>query len=94
MPFTPPADGSPAVALLDDGPAAGERVEVTIGHLLPPRYIRVPVMHLDERAETVEWRETRYCMAELYRTRADVEEPWRYFHHPAPDEAQGVSALA
>jgi hypothetical protein len=86
MPFTPPADGSPAVAVLDDGPAAGERVEVTIGHLLPPASIVVEVMHLDERAETVEWRPTRYCRAALYRTRSDVEEPWAYFHHPAPAE--------
>lgn len=88
MPFTPPADGSPAVAVLEDGPAAGERVPVTIGHLLPPQYVEVPVMRLDERAETVEWRPTRYCRSALYRTRtrSDVDEPWAYFHHPAPDE--------
>ncbi len=86
MPFTPPADGSPAVAVLEDGPAAGERVDVTIGHLLPPQHIEVPVMRLDERAETVECLPTRDCRSALYRTRSDVDEPWAYFHHPAPDE--------
>ncbi len=84
----PPADGSPVLAVLDDGPAAGETVDTHIGHLLPPLYVTTLVPHLDERAETLAWVETRYERAALYRTR-DMdrpEEPWRYFHNPAPGE--------
>ncbi len=86
MTSRPPADGSPALAVLDDGPAAGETVDTHIGHLLPPLYVTAVVPHLDEQTETLAWVETRYERAALYRTRHDPNEPWAYFHNPTPTE--------
>lgn len=86
MPAIPPPDGAPATAHLVDGPAAGQHVPVTIGHLLPQQWVHVPVIRLDETAETVEWVPVRYAREALYTARVDAGEPWGYFHHPAPGE--------
>ncbi len=86
MPATPPPDGAPAVAVLVDGPAAGQTVATRIGHLLPAQWLDVPVIRLDERDGTVEWVPVRYALQPLYAARTDPGEPWGYFHHPAPGE--------
>lgn len=88
MTHKPPADGSPATAVLTDGPAAGQTIDTHIGHLLPPLHLTVDVPHLDERpgVEALAWVPTRYARSALYRTRHDPAEPWEYFHHPAPGE--------
>lgn len=51
MTFSPPPDGAPATAVLDDGPAAGETVTTHIGHLLPPavRHRRRPTPRRADR---------------------------------------------
>lgn len=88
MAMTPPADGSLAMAVLIDGPAAGETVPTRIVHLQPPLYIDVVVPELDERpgVEAFGWVPTRYSRAPLFRTRRmdAPDEPWQYFHHPRP----------
>ena len=68
------------VAVLTDGPAAGERVpvELTDRHL-PPRTVEVDVPVLDETAETFHWARARYWRLQLLRARRPGD-PWAYFH--------------
>ena len=68
----------------------GELVEVAVDWTgLPPRYLRRPVLALDETAETAWWVHVRYARAPFWRLPRPGE-PWRYFHCPPSrrDDAQ------
>lgn len=71
-----------ATAWCDGGPVDGETFAVELDEFgLPPRFVALPTLALDEQTETAWWVRVRYARAPLLGA-IRPGQSWRYFHCP------------
>ena len=79
-----------AAAWCDGGQVDCETLPVELDAFgLPPRFVALPTLALDEQDETAWWGRIRYARAPLLGV-IRKGEPWRYFHCPPGRSGGGL----